>query len=60
VAFDGNTALIGATGVNNSQGAANVFDYSGGSFTQVKKLMAADGGEGDLFGGQLPSSITQH
>jgi photosystem II stability/assembly factor-like uncharacterized protein len=50
VAFDGNTALIGATGVNNSQGAAYVFDYSGGTFTQVKKLTATDGGEGDQFG----------
>jgi photosystem II stability/assembly factor-like uncharacterized protein len=50
IAFDGNTALIGATGVNNSQGAAYVFDYSGGTFTQVKKLVASDGGEGDLFG----------
>jgi photosystem II stability/assembly factor-like uncharacterized protein len=50
VAFDGNTALIGATGVNNSQGAAYVFDYSGGTFTQVKKLTASDGGDGDLFG----------
>ena len=50
LAFDGNTALIGATGVNNSQGAAYVFDYSGGTFTQVKKLTASDGGEGDLFG----------
>src|SRR5581483_9428369 len=50
VAFDGNTALIGAPGVNNLQGAAYVFDYSGGTFTQIKKLMAADGGEGDQFG----------
>ena len=50
VAFDGNTALIGAPGVNNSQGAAYVFDYSAGSFTQVKKLAASDGGEGDQFG----------
>jgi photosystem II stability/assembly factor-like uncharacterized protein len=50
VAFDGTTALIGATGVNNFQGAAYVFDYSGGTFTQVKKLTASDGGEGDLFG----------
>ena len=47
VAFDGNTALIGAPGVNNSRGAAYVFDYSGGIFTQVKKLVASDGGEGD-------------
>jgi photosystem II stability/assembly factor-like uncharacterized protein len=50
VAFDGNTALIGAPGVNNSRGAAYVFDYSGGIFTQVKKLVASDGGEGDQFG----------
>ena len=50
LAFDGNTALVGAPGVNNSQGAAYVFDFSGGTFTQVKKLAASDGGEGDLFG----------
>jgi hypothetical protein len=50
VAFDGNTALIGAPGVNNFQGAAYVFDYSGGTFTQAKKLTASDGGEGDQFG----------
>jgi photosystem II stability/assembly factor-like uncharacterized protein len=50
VAFDGNTALIGAPGVNNFQGAAYVFDFSGGTFTQIKKLTASDGGEGDQFG----------
>jgi hypothetical protein len=54
LSYDGNTALVGASGsdVNGKidQGAAYIFTRSGGSWTQQAKRIAADGAEGDSFG----------
>ena len=50
VALDGETALVGAPGVNIFQGAAYVFRRSGASWNQQQKLMAADGAANDEFG----------
>ena len=52
--IDGTTALIGApyTTVhgNTTQGAAYVFTESGGTWSQVQQLVAADGASYDEFG----------
>ena len=54
VAVSGNTAVVGAiqktVGGNTLQGAAYVFMWSGGSWTQQQELTASDGGAGDFFG----------
>src|SRR5215470_5922056 len=54
VAIDGDTAIIGAylndTGPNVNQGAAYVFNRSGGTWTQTQKLNASDAVAFDLFG----------
>src|SRR5215475_10782706 len=54
VAIYGDTAIIGAylndTGPNVNQGAAYVFNRSGGTWTQTQKLNASDAAAGDLFG----------
>ena len=54
VALAGTTALVGAyeasVGGNGKQGAAYVFDDSGGTWTQTQKLTAADGAANDQFG----------
>jgi putative cell wall-binding protein len=50
VAIEGETALIGAFGDEDSRGAAYVFTGSGGSWTQRTKLTAADGAQDDRFG----------
>lgn len=57
LAFDGNTAIIGAMsdaiGANSQQGSAYVFVKPGGGWitsTQIAKLTASDGGASDLFG----------
>ncbi|MGH8428440.1 MAG: FG-GAP repeat protein, partial [Gammaproteobacteria bacterium] len=54
VALSGTTALIGAYAEtingNAAQGAAYVFTYSGGSWSQVQKLVASDGTFGADFG----------
>jgi len=50
VALDGETALVGAVGVNIYQGAAYVFRRSGASWSQQQKLAAADGAVNDEFG----------
>jgi hypothetical protein len=54
VAIDGDTAIIGAyfkgAGPNVDQGAAYVFNRSGGTWTQTQKLSASDAEAGDLFG----------
>ncbi len=47
---DGNTALIGACGVNAEQGAAYVFVRSGETWSELQKLTASDGTKGDDFG----------
>ncbi len=54
VAVSGDIALVGSAmsdvGANVDQGAAYVFGRSGGSWTQLSKLVAADGAAGDGFG----------
>lgn len=50
VSVDGQTAVIGASGSNSSQGSAYVFVGSGSSWSQQAKLVASDGASGDQFG----------
>ena len=54
------TLLVGADNVkvgnNSSQGAAYVFIFSGSAWTQQVKLIASDGGVGDLFGSSVALS----
>lgn len=54
VALDGPTALIGAYGAtvngNSFQGAAYVFQNSGGTWSQTAKLTASDGAASNYFG----------
>ncbi len=54
VSISGDTALVGAdyktVGVNAGQGAAYVYDRSGGTWAQQAKLTASDGGAGDSLG----------
>ncbi len=50
VAISGDTAIVGAIGVNNTQGAAYVYVRNGTSWTQQAKLTASDGGADDFFG----------
>jgi hypothetical protein len=48
---DGNTALIGAYGQNSFTGAAYLFKRTNtGVWSQVARLVAPDGAEGDYFG----------
>ncbi|HEX6833546.1 MAG TPA: FG-GAP repeat protein [Rudaea sp.] len=53
IALSGTTAIIGADGAsvgdNGTQGAAYVYDGSGGTWTNTHKLTASDGGPGDIF-----------
>ncbi len=51
VAIEGDTAVVGAFGVNNDAGAAYVFVRSGTTWTEQQKLTASDGAAGDGFGG---------
>jgi FG-GAP repeat/Putative Ig domain len=54
VAISGDTALIGAPeddiGSDEDQGSVYVFVRSGAGWTQQQEIIAADGGERDLFG----------
>lgn len=57
VAIDGNHAIIGAPDVNDSTGAAYIYEFNNGSWTQMAKLTAFDGGEaGDYFGNSVSIS----
>jgi hypothetical protein len=51
---DGLTAIVGAhqqdTSPNSNQGAAYVFTFSAGTWTQQQKLLASDLGNNDFFG----------
>jgi YVTN family beta-propeller protein len=62
VALDGNTALIGAPNAtvngHSSQGAAYVFSYSNGNWSEVAKLTASDGASFDNFGYSVALSGT--
>src|SRR5438093_4295770 len=53
VAIDGATALIGAIGVNDFQGAAYLFTESNGIWSEAQKLTASDGLPGDEFGSSV-------
>jgi hypothetical protein len=59
IAVSGNTAIIGAIGVNNDHGAVYVFTNSGGTWTQTQKLTASDGAVLDWFGYSVAFSGTQ-
>src|SRR5262245_8555410 len=50
VSLSGQTVVVGAPGVNNSQGSAYVFRFNGSVWTQQAKLSANDGAAGDFFG----------
>jgi streptogramin lyase len=50
VSLSGDTALIGASGKNSSQGAAYVFHRSGVAWSQQQELAASDGLTGNQFG----------
>ncbi|MCI5132527.1 MAG: hypothetical protein D3904_13690 [Candidatus Electrothrix sp. EH2] len=50
VSIYGDTAVIGATGMSNSNGAAYVFTRTGGVWSPQQKLTADDGAAGDFFG----------
>ena len=55
MALSGDTALVGADGENDYQGAAYVFTRSGTTWTQ-QKLTASDGAAGDWFGASVALS----
>lgn len=50
VAVDANFAIIGASRDNNYTGAAYIFEYNDGNWTQQARLTASDGVAGDYFG----------
>jgi len=50
VSLNGDTAIIGAYGYDDSKGAAYVFTRNGTTWTQQAKLLASDGAAGDWFG----------
>jgi len=59
VALFGDVALVGAPwddDAGDGCGSAYVFERSGGVWTQRQKLTAADGAEGDQFGGAVALS----
>jgi hypothetical protein len=56
IAMSGSTAIIGspyAAGANAQQGAAYVFTASGGTWSELQKLVASDGATLDDFGASL-------
>ena len=53
VALDGTHALIGANGVDSSQGAVYAFDEAGGVWSQTQKFYASDGAPSFAFGSAL-------
>jgi hypothetical protein len=50
VSISGNTAVIGASGTNNSQGTAYVYIKNGSNWTLQQTLTSSDGAAGDNFG----------
>jgi uncharacterized protein (TIGR03437 family) len=50
VAISGNTAVVGAPSAGGLTGAAYVFAFANGSWSQQAKLTASDGVSGDQFG----------
>lgn len=57
VALDGSTALVGAFGAtvnaNTEQGAAYMFEETGGTWGQTQELTSSDGVAGDWFGSSV-------
>ena len=50
VSISGDSVVVGASGNNNSRGAAYIFVRSGSIWSQQQELTAADGTAGDEFG----------
>lgn len=56
IAIDGDTAIIGAPAANgnaSASGAAYIFQYKSGKWTQSAKLISSDGAGGDSFGSSV-------
>ncbi|MDD2769794.1 MAG: FG-GAP repeat protein, partial [Methylococcus sp.] len=53
VGIAGDTAVVGASGVNSGAGAAYVYERSGGVWTQQAKLTASDAATGDFLGASV-------
>ena len=51
-------AIIGANGDDSSKGSSYIFDKSGGSWTEIAKLVASDGAIDDRFGSSVSISGT--
>ena len=61
VAFDGNVALIGATGANANSGAVYVVGRNRGgpsNWGEVAKLTASDAAPGDRFGNTVTNTAS--
>ena len=58
VVTSGSTAMVGAKGYSAATGAVYVFDDSGGSWSQVQKLSAADAAPAAMFGWSMALSGT--
>jgi hypothetical protein len=56
VAVDGDTAIVGASGVATSRGTAYIFTRSGGVWTLQQELTLAGGAEYDFFGNAVALS----
>jgi cyclophilin family peptidyl-prolyl cis-trans isomerase len=56
VSIDSNYAIIGAPRENYYTGAAYIFEYNDGNWTQQAKLTASDGVSVDFFGGSVSIS----
>jgi cyclophilin family peptidyl-prolyl cis-trans isomerase len=56
VAVDADYAIVGAPKDDSQKGAAYIFKYNGGSWTQQAKLTASGGAAGDYFGGSVSIS----
>jgi len=50
VAIDANFAIVGAAKDNSQRGAAYIYEYNDGNWTELAKLTASDGAAGDYFG----------
>ncbi len=56
VAVDANHAIIGAPWINDYTGAAYIFEYNDGIWTQQAKLTSAESEAGDYFGASVSIS----
>ena len=53
VAVDGDTVVVGAPEAHNWKGAAHVFVWESGAWSQIANLTASDGGEDGHFGNSV-------